>query len=73
MKKEVKMICVAQAAGVFAAASVSSQRLGQVSKGQELVQKSVQGDWTEIKSPPGWVLTEHLAQIDELEPDGYIV
>ena len=73
MKKEVKVLCIAQAAGVFAAANVSSQRLGQVSKGQELVQKSVQGDWTEIKSPPGWVLTEHLVQVDEPEPDGYTV
>ncbi len=69
MRKEVKVICIAQAAGVFAAASVSSQRVGQVEKGQSLVQKSSQDDWTEIKSPPGWVLNEHLTQVDEPEPD----
>ncbi|MBP7212727.1 MAG: hypothetical protein KBA03_00700 [Anaerolineaceae bacterium] len=73
MKKEVKVICVAQVAGVFGSASVSGQRVGQVEKGQELVRIASQGDWTEIKSPPGWVLTEHLVQVDEPEPDEYTV
>lgn len=73
MKKDVKMICVAQAAAVFASASVSSQRVGQVAKGQQLVMSASQDGWTEVKSPPGWVLSEHLALVEEPEPDGYKV
>lgn len=59
-KKKQLMICESQVAAVFSAPAYTSNRVGQLWRGQEVVVLARDGTWAKIDTPAGWVGGVHL-------------
>lgn len=60
MAKSKKMVCASQVAAVFEKPGMSSGRVGQLWRGQEVSVVEKKGSWVRITKPAGWVLQGHL-------------
>lgn len=65
-KKKQSMICESQVAAVFSAPAHTSDRVGQLWRGQEVVVLARDGTWAKIETPVGWVAGEHLKPTPEI-------